>query len=232
MRFPSPPCLSTAFLAVVLVMTIALLSTSCDTAHSLIAPTVPATSGSAGSTVLPTGSSTAPLPAAGTCAIKREAGQDLPDPHCTPGAINHPAVTQATLASTICASGWTKTVRPPTSKTSKIKKQIDVAYGLPTTTKGELDHLVSLELGGAPLDPRNLWVEPGTLPNPKDAVENQLNSAVCSGLVPLAPAQQAIATDWPHALTILGLVVVQGQVCLRNDPRTCASKRHGDETGE
>lgn len=66
------------------------------------------------------------------------------------------------LVCTICKSGWTKTVRPPTSLTNKIKLQIDRAYGLPTNTRGELDHHVSLELGGAPDDLRNLWVEPGT----------------------------------------------------------------------
>jgi hypothetical protein len=40
--------------------------------------------------------------------------------------------------------------------------------------RGEYDHLVPLELGGAPDDPRNLWFEPGPTPNPKDAVENKM----------------------------------------------------------
>ena len=35
----------------------------------------------------------------------------------------------------------------------------------------EYDHLVPLELGGAPNDPRNLWPEPGASPNPKDELE-------------------------------------------------------------
>src|SRR5579872_5329391 len=40
----------------------------------------------------------------------------LPDPTCTPGSID-PAVTQATILSTICVNGYTKTVRPPVSYT-------------------------------------------------------------------------------------------------------------------
>jgi len=128
----------------------------------------------------------------------------LPDPSCTPGVTN-PAVTPATLGTTICLPGWTATIRPPTSVTNRIKKDTDVAYGLPATTKGELDHLISLELGGAPADPRNLWVEPGPIPNAKDAIENKLHTAVCSGSVSLTAAQHAIATDWTTALHVTGV---------------------------
>src|SRR5690242_17427199 len=38
----------------------------------------------------------------------------LPDPNCTPGVTN-PDVTQDNLDSTICARGYTKTIRPPVS---------------------------------------------------------------------------------------------------------------------
>jgi hypothetical protein len=64
--------------------------------------------------------------------------------------------------------------------------------------------LVSLELGGAN-DVKNLWPEVGSLPNPKDKVENALHRAVCSGKVTLAAAQHAIATDWMTAEHSLGL---------------------------
>ena len=149
----------------------------------------------------------------------------MPDPACTPGAVN-PAVSQATINDTICKAGWTKTVRPPVSVTNRIKRQLDLAYGLATTTRGELDHLVSLELGGAPDDPRNLWVEPGSIPNPKDAVENKLNRAVCAGLLPLATAQRAIAASWVTAFDAAGLRVAGGKVCRRDEPSRCASGRH------
>jgi hypothetical protein len=68
----------------------------------------------------------------------------------------------------------------------------------------EYDHLVPLELGGDPNDPRNLWVEPGASPNPKDGVESKLHQLVCEGRVPLAAAQEAIADDWTTAMGVAG----------------------------
>jgi len=174
---------------------------------------------------LPVEDPSAPMPAPGTCTIRHEAGGPLPDPHCTPGAIN-PAVTQATIGTTICRSGWTATVRPPSSVTGRMKKQSDLSYGLPTSTTGEYDHLISLELGGAPDDPRNLWVEPGSIPNPKDTIENRLADAVCAGLIPLVTAQQAIARDWVSALEDTGLATTGGKLCLRAEPTHCANGRH------
>jgi hypothetical protein len=67
-----------------------------------------------------------------------------------------------------------------------------VAYGDPNSEKTELDHLVSLELGGSN-DARNLWPETPRTPNPKDQIEGALNRAVCSGKVTLRAAQVAIA---------------------------------------
>jgi len=55
------------------------------------------------------------------------------------------------------------------------------------------------------VDPRNLWVQPGSIPNPKDSVENRLHTAVCTGKVTLGDAQHAIATDWTTALTVTGV---------------------------
>jgi hypothetical protein len=81
----------------------------------------------------------------------------LQDASCTPGGID-PQVTQANLASTICRSGYTATVRPPSSETAKAKRTLYTAYGIPAGTTSELDHLVSLELGGDN-DVANLWPE-------------------------------------------------------------------------
>jgi hypothetical protein len=64
--------------------------------------------------------------------------------------------------------------------------------------------LVPLSLGGDPNDPRNLWVEPGASPNPKDDLEIRLAHLVCARTLPLAAAQQAIAADWTTAVTSLG----------------------------
>src|SRR5215471_19094461 len=95
---------------------------------------------------------------AATCSQSR---LPLPDPSCTPGSYN-PNVTQSTIGSTICMSGWTATVRPPTSYTNALKVQGIADYGYSDTNVSdyEEDHLVPLELGGAPRDPRNLWPEP------------------------------------------------------------------------
>ncbi|MBS2538411.1 hypothetical protein KGQ20_37245 [Catenulispora sp. NF23] len=113
------------------------------------------------------------------------------------------AITQSNIDSTICSSGYTTKVRPPASATDKIKRAMYAAYGIANSTPSELDHLVSLELGGSN-DTANLWPEPGPLPNPKDTVENALHKAVCSHKVTLTAAQQAIAADWTTALAVTG----------------------------
>lgn len=121
----------------------------------------------------------------------------LPDKDCTPGVID-PSVTQENLFLTICKSGYTKTVRPPASYTNKLKKQQIVEYGYFDTSLGsyEEDHLISLELGGSPDDPKNLWPEPHPSYNEKDSVENYLHSQVCSGKMTLSEVQTAISTNW------------------------------------
>jgi hypothetical protein len=138
----------------------------------------------------------------------------LPDPACTPGATD-PSVTQANIGSTICRSGYSSAVRPPEATTNRIKHELLVAYGLPNTTDEmrqiELDHLVSLELGGAPSSMANLWPEvwkdstagPGA--HTKDVLEARLHQLVCSGQMPLAEAQQKIVTDWYAEYQALGL---------------------------
>ena len=149
----------------------------------------------------PTNYTAQPQPAPGAYQYRTAAnGQTLPDPNCTPGAIS-PKVTQDTLATTICRPGYTKSIRPPASITQIEKRENAAAYGYTGSLKDvEYDHLVPLELAGDPNDPRNLWIEPGASPNPKDGIESRLHQLVCEGTVPLAAAQEAIATDWTTAL--------------------------------
>jgi len=102
---------------------------------------------------------------------------------------------------TICVTGYTAGVRPPSAYTDSLKKQQIVQYGYSDTNPAdyEEDHLIPLELGGHPTDPRNLWPEPrfGAEPaSKKDGVENALHARVCSGSTSLATAQRAIAEDW------------------------------------
>jgi hypothetical protein len=121
----------------------------------------------------------------------------LASPTLTPGSLN-PAVTQATIGSTICVRGWTRTIRPPSSYTSALKVEQMATYRLTGSPSGyQEDHLVSLELGGHPTDPRNLWPQPYPRAAEVDQIENELNEQVCSGKLTLAEAQR-IEADLKH----------------------------------
>ena len=130
-------------------------------------------------------------------------GPVLPNAQVTPGAIN-PAVNQSTIGQTICVLGYTKTIRPPVSYTTALKKsQLRTfpysSYGSTDTKLFEEDHLIPLELGGNPTSPKNLWPEhwSGTSgARLKDALENKLHLLVCSHTLTLKVAQKAIATNW------------------------------------
>ncbi len=119
------------------------------------------------------------------------------DPVRTPGVLNAD-VTQATVASTICSRGWTRTIRPPVEYTNALKRKQMREYGErgPPSAYQE-DHLISLELGGDPTDPRNLWPEPYPRAGEVDQIENELNAEVCAGSLALADAQQKEA-DLKH----------------------------------
>jgi hypothetical protein len=112
------------------------------------------------------------------------------DPVRTPGVLN-PDVTPATINATICVHGWTKTIRPPTSYTNDLKQKQMREYGVggPMSDYQE-DHLISLELGGHPSDPRNLWPQPYPRASDVDTIENELNDKVCTGELSLAEAQR------------------------------------------
>ena len=130
----------------------------------------------------------------------------LPDPKRTPGSIN-PNVTTANLASTICKRGWTATIRPPAAYTGalKVAQILEYGYADRTLSHYQEDHLVPLELGGAPRDPKNLWPEPNEIALPdgtsvgsaaKDQLEDALRRRVCAGTLALGDAQRLIAGDW------------------------------------
>ena len=111
--------------------------------------------------------------------------------------VINPAVTQKNIAETICKPGWTKTVRPSTSYTNRIKQDL-VPEG-DDISNYELDHLISIELGGHPRDLDNLWMQPweglcGA--RTKDVLETHLKKQVCLGNITLRQAQKEIGTDW------------------------------------
>ncbi len=120
----------------------------------------------------------------------------LPDSACTPGAIFPDATKDK-----ICVPGYSSSVR---NVPSAEKDQVYAEYGVASHEPGqyEVDHLISLELGGSN-DIANLWPEPAS-PTPgfheKDKVENYLHDQVCSGAMSLQQAQVAIATNWKQFL--------------------------------
>lgn len=182
--------------SLVAVAALAVVLSGCQSKAQSTAPHTRARSTTAANTAAP--------PAAGGSCHARPG--PLPDPACTPGVTN-PNVSQANINATVCKSGWTATIRPSASYTDKLKKQGIAAYGYTDTDlrSYEEDHLISLELGGSPDDPKNLWPEPGGSPNAKDKVENDLKAAVCASRIKLADAQKAIATDWTTAEKVVGI---------------------------
>ncbi len=128
----------------------------------------------------------------------------LPNPAWQPGAYN-PDVTQDTIQTTICVSGYSSKIRPPVSYTDNLKTQQIKQYGYADTNLAdyEEDHLIPLAVGGNPTDPKNLWPQPrNTTPynaSVKDTLEDTLHKMVCSGQVPLDTARQDIARDWVAA---------------------------------
>ena len=131
---------------------------------------------------------------------------ELPNASLTPGVVS------VTDAATICSSGYARAVRPRGALWRRLKNDAYNEYGLPRGKRSyvdadgkrhpayEVDHLISLELGGSPTDLRNLWPEPLDSAKRKDRVENALHERVCSGREPLAKAQHDIARDWRSAL--------------------------------
>jgi len=160
-----------------------------------------ATTTTTASTVLAVVPSTTPTTT--TTAGRRPDGRH---PARTPGATN-PEVTQSSIHSTICVSGWTSTVRPPSSYTTSLKEQqLDSGYNIGGDTNPsdyEEDHFIPLELGGATRDPANLWPEPhdDIIAKPessttKDSEETSLKDAVCARTMTLVAAQSKIVADW------------------------------------
>src|SRR5258708_14629820 len=120
------------------------------------------------------------------------ASNGLQDTACTPGAIIATATKEQ-----ICQSGYSKSVRfVPIEE----KRQVYEEYGIISHSPGqyEVDHLISLELGGSN-DISNLWPE-AAQPEPgfhqKDFLENYLHDQICNGSMSLQEAQQKISTNW------------------------------------
>lgn len=119
---------------------------------------------------------------------------------CAAQAIN-PLITKDNIWSTICVPGYSKSVRPPSAYTNRIKKEQMNAAGIDWSEKDkyELDHVVSIEVGGAPRDRLNLKIQPWDGPDgarAKDIVETRMRRLICSGKLELDIARECLGTDW------------------------------------
>lgn len=138
---------------------------------------------------------------------KCTANQILPDSACTPGMV-------LTINTTVvCKVGYTKTIRDVSETT---KKKVFAEYGIPYSQHSnyEVDHLISLELGGGN-DISNLWPENSKIQSgslTKDGFENYLHSQVCGGKMTIQEAQKEISGNW--------LKYYQAEVSVKAKPKT------------
>ena len=119
----------------------------------------------------------------------------IPNPTLTPGIVDPSATIEK-----ICTPGYSASVRNVSAFTKKLVYKL---YKIdPKSSDFEIDHLISLELGGSN-SVQNLWPQSyNTLPlnaYKKDRLENKLHSLVCNGNLDLDTAQKTIATDWVSA---------------------------------
>jgi hypothetical protein len=114
----------------------------------------------------------------------------LPDPHLTPGAV------RTTDTASLCDPSFR--TGPYRKTTASMKRKVCVEYGAndcPDPAKGEIDHLIPLEIGG--LDAlENLWWQPAPAYHTKDKVENAMHRLMCSGSMTAAQAQSCLKRDW------------------------------------
>lgn len=148
-------------------------------------------------------------PSAQSCTTRVSNGFPLPDPSCTPGAVN-PTLTVDVLRNPDFRTGCVRsdaTTEEEKATTYNWYGIAHPAHNSGATQTCELDHLISLELGGADtLD--NIWPQCGpdgvTLSKRyfkmKDTVENYLAKQVKDGNLGLDKVQKGIATDWTQYL--------------------------------
>lgn len=117
-----------------------------------------------------------------------------PDPKLTPGQVN-----EKLTAEVACKPGYSATVR---SVPESVHKEVFKRYGIDWKdhSKYEVDHFVSLELGGTN-DLSNLWPQPYAdvefTARQKDQAEDWLHREVCKHQsLTLHAAQQLIMKDW------------------------------------
>lgn len=130
-----------------------------------------------------------------TMAFSQTVNPITPDPHITPGQADKNATLEM-----ICTTGYSSTVRNVSSSTKDKVFQLYNLNRVPSLY--EVDHLISLQLGGtnsiSNLWPQHYYTQPWNA-KVKDALENHLRRQVCDGKMSMEEAQKAIAIDWIKA---------------------------------
>jgi len=125
---------------------------------------------------------------------------EIPNPRITPGYMRDASVRE------LCTTSTSLVRNVPDS----LKKQVFTSYKMSGNDRSvckegyEIDHLISLELGGAN-DIKNLWPQSycGSPYNAhiKDKLENELHRRVCKNEMTLKAAQDCISSNWTLCYT-------------------------------
>ena len=203
---PPPPRRDIAVRVGCAVVGVFVVMSACSTSHPSAAPssaTTPATTAVSAAAptvppIMPTlrqqGSTTFPTPI--TTATPATTGAPTGVPTGVPTDMLNPAVTPATIATTICIRGYTAAIRPPVNFTDSLKVHQIATYGYhdQLVRDYEEDHVIALEIGGAPAAAANLFPESHAVSSGDDTLENNLHSQVCRGALSLAEAQLRLFT--------------------------------------
>jgi 5-methylcytosine-specific restriction endonuclease McrA len=150
------------------------------------------------------------VPPSIACKATAQNGKFVPDPSCTPGAIN-PSVTESVLKNPAFRTGCIRDEATTEEQKTATYDWYKTAHPSKNTGQNqtcELDHLIPLYLGGADtLD--NIWPQCGPdnvalddrYFKEKDKVEYYLGQQVREGNIGLAEAQNGIATDWTQYIS-------------------------------
>ena len=146
----------------------------------------------------------------------------LPPPEA-PGAVD-PAITQENIDRTICRPGYAKSARPSYSITGPLKRRmLEQQHRGERMADYELDHLIPISLGGAPIDQRDLWLQPRhgqANATDKNVLAYVLWRLVCENELPLKTAQEAISRDWTKAYETYATPANIEQYHVRHSQRT------------
>ena len=121
-------------------------------------------------------------------------GLALPNGTLTPGAA-----IRGVSAAQVCSRGYARRAR---HRYDREWRRLAAAVRCEYNVRGpgyRIDHLVPIEVGGAPFDIRNLWPQPVAESRIKDEIENSAHERICAGTVRIEDAQRAFERNWTTA---------------------------------